>query len=438
MSCLNPQKILSPETRLLRKCRKENRSFEYYVSQSKQRRNILLDPEPIIDNPFDYYAPNINGFNRWVYVPCGKCELCQKSRIDSYFVRCYFEYMHNDLACNGSTWFVTLTYADDVLPRVSPCYYDDKTGEILETSDKDKIPCFSKYHIQTWLKRLRKYSGLDFRYFVVTEFGGEFGRPHYHGILFIRNFAPSEDNRLRLFHLIAETWTKVKDRNFKYRAMAELGIFDLQRVDVKLIHDSKQISYCCKYVGKQIGSVKFDKLLIPKDNRLFHLQSIGLGENIFDYCNKDCWDKGFIQVEGYSYAIPMYYKLRLMREYYCEHENGSIIYRPSNFKYQYLEYTCSNMIREHKTLSLLNDDYPRCPDWCYDPVQLSLFLSSFSRYQYSREIDVSCDDLPIHLLRSWSSYLDEVRKYNKAHFFALAERWKNQRIQHYNKKIGLE
>lgn len=433
MPCLHPITIQSPESRFLKKCKKENRPFEYYFTQSKQRRNILFDPVPLVDNPHDYYSlPSIP--LRLMQVPCGKCPLCLKSRIDGYFVRCWYEYLHTILACKGSAWFITLTYADDILPKERPLNVDEDSGEIL--GFLDPVPCFSKRHVQLFLKRFRKYSCFDLKYFIVTEFGGEFGRPHYHAIFFIKNFESTDLNRIYLTNLIANSWTKLNDRNYKYQSMREYNLFDVQRVDVQPLKDSKQIRYCCKYVGKQFGATDFDKLHLDSDNKRFHLQSIDLGANIYDYCDPKDFESGFISVDGYKYSIPLYYKTKLMREYYCEHENGSIIYRPSNYALQYLENLCEVQIREHKNLAILNSDYPRLSDAFYNPSLLSRFLDSFSSYSFSRSFDTPfvCAPELQSMFFEYVCFLQDVQKYNQSAFEAKSNKWQRQQLDHYQKK----
>lgn len=82
-----------------------------------------------------------------------------------------------------TTYFVTLTYEDSYLPRT-----DDGTP-IVDVRDT-----------QLFFKRLRKkmnvyFPGQKIRYFLVSEYGPETLRPHYHLILFnlpIKNPADAE------------------------------------------------------------------------------------------------------------------------------------------------------------------------------------------------------------------------------------------------------
>lgn len=433
MACCRPITIFTPETRLLQKCRHEGRSFEYFVRHANQRRNLIFDPTPICDSPYDYYNKSLS---RTMQVPCGKCPLCLKAKVDGYVIRNYFEFLHTTLVLHGSSWFITLTYADDILPKVRPQRVVISTGELI-TCETD-VPCFSKEHIQKFLKRLRKYSGLDFKYFIVTEFGGEFGRPHYHGILHIRDFESNESNRLKLLQLIAYSWTKRDDRK-DYYALCEYNMLDVQRVDVQPIQDTKRIRYTCKYVGKQIGAREFDKLYMPKENKRFHLQSIGLGEHIYEYCNKDCWHSGRIQLDGYSYNIPQYYKLHLCREYMCTHENGSLIYRPTSFKYQYIYELSLRQIQEHKNMAALNVDYPDLPSWVYDPRKLDLFSTFLLTYSTSRDLDNPFLNFPedvASLYESWYNFLLDVQTYNRDVYISRAKELEKKQKEEYERKTG--
>lgn len=105
-------------------------------------------------------------YGNYVTVPCGKCYGCLKRKRSGWLLR--LESEHRD---SKSAHFLTLTYNDENLP-----FYN---GEL----------CFNKSHVQKYLKRLRKYSQL--RYYCVSEYGGKFGRPHYHMLLF-NYLGPSE------------------------------------------------------------------------------------------------------------------------------------------------------------------------------------------------------------------------------------------------------
>lgn len=92
-------------------------------------------------------------------LPCGQCVGCRLERARQWAVRCVHEaQMHEENS------FVTLTYDDDHLPL-------DRS---LHLSD-----------FQNFMKRLRKsIAPKRVRFYHCGEYGEEFGRPHYHALLF--------------------------------------------------------------------------------------------------------------------------------------------------------------------------------------------------------------------------------------------------------------
>lgn len=124
--------------------------------------------------------------HKLVKTTCGKCPECLEKKRQEWLVRLKLE-MENSLNC----FFVTLTYNDEHLPK------------------QDGKPCFSKRDIQLFLKRLRssvkqKYKISDgIKYFIVSEYGGQFGRPHYHGIFYN---LPPHLNLLQQNELIQDNW----------------------------------------------------------------------------------------------------------------------------------------------------------------------------------------------------------------------------------------
>jgi len=95
--------------------------------------------------------------------PCGKCVYCQDRKIKEWTVRIQKELKYSDTAN-----FITLTYAEN-------------PGTLI------------KEHIQLFFKKLRHVSKC--RYYCVGEYGGNYGRPHWHILLF--NFKGSQGDITR-------------------------------------------------------------------------------------------------------------------------------------------------------------------------------------------------------------------------------------------------
>lgn len=96
-------------------------------------------------------------------LPCGKCIGCRHDYARTWAIRCMHEKQMHEVSS-----FITLTYADDCLPA----------GGTLVKRD-----------LQLFMKRLRKYDGRDgIRFYGCGEYGTQFLRPHYHVLLFNRDF----------------------------------------------------------------------------------------------------------------------------------------------------------------------------------------------------------------------------------------------------------
>lgn len=106
-------------------------------------------------NPSNYLKSGL--YNPHMF-PCGKCLACNLSKQSEWASRLVLEYKLHE-----SATFFTLTYSDKHLPS-------DNT--------------LQKRDIQLFIKRWNKNYGYQPRYFVCGEYGGKFGRPHYHGIFF--------------------------------------------------------------------------------------------------------------------------------------------------------------------------------------------------------------------------------------------------------------
>ena len=116
----------------------------------------------------------------YIIVPCGKCVLCKKRRSTDLAFRAMCESAYS----KTTPLFITLTYKE--APDYGVC----------------------KLHLQKFFKRLRSaldYEGIkhEIRYFAVGEYGTNYGRPHYHALLW--NF-PYMQNWKVLCDFIRKQW----------------------------------------------------------------------------------------------------------------------------------------------------------------------------------------------------------------------------------------
>lgn len=147
------------------------------------------------------------GGPRYIEVPCGNCPECSNVKQIDYFLRVYAQF--KDLCplnkpTNWSCWFVTLTFNDENLPKsrtaikcmftkqidkqFTKSHYKVFGSDIYEVSD-DYRPCFDHRILQRFTKSYRQFfrrENLPEPHMIFTsEFGSKYGRPHYHGIIFV-------------------------------------------------------------------------------------------------------------------------------------------------------------------------------------------------------------------------------------------------------------
>lgn len=138
-------------------------------------------------------------------IPCRKCLNCKKWRQYQWKFRLRTEYLKS-----SKTWFCTLTYRHIPPP-----------AEIT--------PSWQKY-----MKRLRKATSKEIRYFTVVEHGSKTGRVHLHSLIFCPENAELSDQLL--WREIQNSW---KDGFAKSNIVRDK------------YHSS--INYICKYVTKEHG-----------------------------------------------------------------------------------------------------------------------------------------------------------------------------------------
>lgn len=231
-----------------------------------------------------YYPETVRTYDahtqtwRTMQVPCGCCYHCYESKINEWCTRMY---AHAEDFKN--VYFVTLTYAsfyrtDAPTVKLIMSKLQDAIWH-LDAKTSTKRLCFSpcllsKKHYQNFLKRLRKNTGLnDITYVLSGEYGHDYGRPHFHMILFTNGTLTKADIR-RAWSICL--WRKNNGtfeyrRNQKYHGcsydfpigrvdfhdLVSNGTFNTHarvRVDGTYMSASNCFAYVCKYVCKRDNS----------------------------------------------------------------------------------------------------------------------------------------------------------------------------------------
>lgn len=298
-----------------------------------------------------YHRSNHWDINKPLYlsVPCGHCAECSKKLRDDWFVRCFYEFQYYR-DHGGTTFFYTLTYNNASIPRFC-CHY-----------------CFSRRHIQLFIKRLRKALlpfGVNIKYMVCSEFGEITARPHYHALFFVDKYV----NPFQFYRIVENAWqygfvkygdhvgvvkntagikyvTKYVVKDFshtdkflktfaisvynRYRALHEYMQYrGFIRPSIFTLDDDCKFHF--RYVNSdtkeldEIASKFLSKVRYALRSHLpFHLQSSKLGISIIDDKSVDFLDESLniMSPDGKfrKYPLPRYIKRKLW--YDCvENEN---------------------------------------------------------------------------------------------------------------------
>lgn len=211
-----------------------------------------------------------------VNVPCGKCGVCRKNKVDEWSFRLRQEYKDS---YNG--FFVTLTYAPAHVPRSANNFKTLSPGDLTN-----------------YFKRLRKWmndDGIDYgkiKYYAVGEYGTQFERPHYHLIIL----------NVSVDHLV-EAWCKI-DRGMSRTDVTE----SLGHVHIGTV-TSDSIAYCVKYLdgGRIVPKHARDDRVREFSRMSNHIGAGYLTEEMIAWHKADL-SRNYIQDGKFKIALPKYYR----------------------------------------------------------------------------------------------------------------------------------
>ncbi len=166
-------------------------------------------------------------------VPCGKCTYCNSRHAYNVYKRLEYESsLYDEFAL-----FLTLTYDDEHVP-IGPAYRPEIKGstvllqnsstgapfirsddryyksklEKIRFADSHRGDVFNHVSVsdwQTYMKALRYRLGEGVRFFTLAEYGGQYGRPHYHALLFNHGLGLiSQSQAYDASSSFAEVWQK--------------------------------------------------------------------------------------------------------------------------------------------------------------------------------------------------------------------------------------
>lgn len=213
-----------------------------------------------------------------VTVACGKCMECRLARAREWSLRSVHEASLYDENC-----FITLTYDDEHLPGDFGLHYED---------------------FQAFMHRLRKRMPGAGRFLMCGEYGDQFGRPHFHAILFNCGFSDkklirAKPDPLYSSELLSDIW--------HHQGLASLGDVTTQSAGYVARYSTKKIygpgtDYVYDWTDPETGEVFSRRTpFLESSNRP------GIGYEWFQRYHSDVFPCDEIVFDGKRFPVPRYY-----------------------------------------------------------------------------------------------------------------------------------
>lgn len=191
--------------------------------------------------------------------------------------------------------FVTLTFADEHLPPD------------LSLSVRD---------LQLFMKRLRKRSG-KIRFFACGEYGDQNFRPHYHLILFGKDFADKVP------------WRKTGSGHVVYRSEELEKLWPFGHAEIGTV-TPQSCGYVARYCIKKVNGDRAKnhytrihpetgELLTVRPEFIVMSRNPGIGGEWYERYACDAFPSDFVVVEGTKRQVPRFYEKKLAKSDELEH-----------------------------------------------------------------------------------------------------------------------
>jgi hypothetical protein len=284
---------------------------------------VDLDYKMLCLTPFtvenSQYKFNPDKYTKYINVPCGKCEACLQRKSNDWFVRINWE-----IPICYKCFTATLTYNDENL--VYKKLTKDDFAIYVKKSDVDffdysevfeYIPVVYKRDVQLFIKSLRKSLSqklgrpYKMKYFISSEYGGKFQRPHYHCIFLMYDFLEVDfENEIEKF------WNK------GYVSFGD----------------------CAPQIIMYTVGYYIQKALIPKNaDKNFTLISKGIGENYVKTFKK--WHlsddtRFFVKNGKFTFNMPRYLRDKIYDKSVVDKRNRilqekNLIYEDVDYRLEY-------------------------------------------------------------------------------------------------------
>lgn len=194
-----------------------------------------------------------------ITIPCGHCIECLLQKSNEWAYRICLEAKDYEDVC-----MVTLTYS-----------FEFNDGNL------------HKDHYQKWLKRMRKKYG-KLRYFLCGEYGSLHSRPHYHCILFGKDFNDKVIHHYENGHPVYISKELVSTWSYGFSSIVDLSFWSAR--------------YCAKYLQKlQDVPSSFVQPFLSMSLKP------GLGYNYFMNNMQSCVRTDKVYFNGQTFHLPRYF-----------------------------------------------------------------------------------------------------------------------------------
>ncbi len=204
---------------------------------------------------------------------CRKCLSCQITKRQEWAMRCVME-----AETHSKNSFLTLTFNNEYLPPQG-----------VEVR-----------HLQLFFKRLRKHLGktIKIKYVACGEYGENFGRPHYHVLLFGFDF--DEDK------IFLKT-TRKGELIYRSPLLEKLWPYGISAIGT-LTHSSA--SYVAGYVHKKFNNTDEKEArhyindLGVIQTKEFICSSNGIARDFYERHKRQIYNHDYLVYQGKKYALP--------------------------------------------------------------------------------------------------------------------------------------
>ena len=215
-------------------------------------------------------------------VPCGKCYHCKMTRINEWVTRMVIQSNYSKYV-----YFGTLTYNG-----INPTILNDECLSVMSNFNQtgkfnDTPLVLRKDHVQKFLKRLRKNTGVKIQYAYCGEYGSTYSRPHYHYIMWTNQ----PISTLQVYKAWTAPSKKDPSKKVVIGKVEHRDIKNNPTPDPYDTDNSKVYRYVCKYIQKfdfnfeELKNIKQHKINFQKS--FYHVKD---SKSNFVYLNDERLD----------------------------------------------------------------------------------------------------------------------------------------------------